>query len=131
MTPTIRSLVIPVSDLDATKAVYTALLGAPHTDQPYYVGYNVNGFEVSLNPAGGGGGPVAFADVEDLDATRATLLAAGATERDAPRQVAPEARVCVLADADGIRSACGESSPSAARQPARRVTGCLAGPRLL
>jgi predicted enzyme related to lactoylglutathione lyase len=47
------------------------------------------------------GGPVAFADVEDLDATRATLLAAGATERSAPRQVAPEARVCVLADADG------------------------------
>jgi extradiol dioxygenase family protein len=31
MSPTIRSLVIPVSDLDAAKAVYTALLGAPHT----------------------------------------------------------------------------------------------------
>ena len=46
-------------------------------------------------------GPVAFADVEDLDATRATLLAAGGTERSAPRQVAPEARVCVIADADG------------------------------
>ena len=101
MSPTIRSLVIPVSDLDATKAVYTALLGSPHTDEPYYVGYNINGFEVALNPAGGSGGPVAFADVEDLDETRATLLAAGATERDAPRQVAPDARVCVLADADG------------------------------
>jgi hypothetical protein len=43
---------------------------------------------------------VAFADVEDLDATRLTLLAAGATERDAPRQVAPQVRICVLADAD-------------------------------
>jgi predicted enzyme related to lactoylglutathione lyase len=101
MAPTISSLVIPVSDLDATKSVYTALLGTPHTDEPYYVGYNVNGFEVALNPAGAGGGPVAYADVEDLDATRATLLAAGATERDAPRQVAPGARVCVLSDADG------------------------------
>ena len=50
MSPTIRSLVIPVSDLDAAKAVYTALLGAPHTDQPYYVGYNVDGFEVALAP---------------------------------------------------------------------------------
>lgn len=30
-----------------------------------------------------------------------TLLAAGATERDGPRQVASETRVCVLADADG------------------------------
>ena len=101
MSPTIRSLVIPVSALDAAKAVYTALLGAPHTDQPYYVGYNVDGFEVSLAPDDVAGGPVAYADVENLDETRATLLAAGATERSAPRQVAPEARVCVLADADG------------------------------
>jgi predicted enzyme related to lactoylglutathione lyase len=101
MSPTIRSLVIPVSDLDAAKAVYTTLLGEPHTDQPYYVGYNVDGFEVSLAPGDAAGGPVAFADVEDLDATRATLLGAGATERDAPRRVAPEARVCVLADTDG------------------------------
>jgi predicted enzyme related to lactoylglutathione lyase len=101
MSPTIRSLVIPVTDLESAKAVYGALLGAPHTDQPYYVGYNVDGFEVSLNPAGAGGGPVAFADVDDLDAARTTLLAAGATERDAPRQVAPGARVCVLTDADG------------------------------
>jgi catechol 2,3-dioxygenase-like lactoylglutathione lyase family enzyme len=101
MSATIRSLVIPVSDLDAAKAVYTALLGAPHTDQPYYVGYNVDGFEVGLNPGDLAGGPVAFADVVDLDGTRASLLAAGASERSAPRQVAAEARVCVLADTDG------------------------------
>jgi hypothetical protein len=44
---------------------------------------------------------VAYADVDDLDGVRDTLLAAGATERSAPRQVAPESRVCVLADADG------------------------------
>lgn len=101
MSPTIRSLVVPVSDLGAAKAVYTALYGDPHTDQPYYVGYNVDGFEVSLAPREATDGPVAYADVEDLDAARATLLAAGATERVAPRQIAPQARVCVLADADG------------------------------
>jgi predicted enzyme related to lactoylglutathione lyase len=101
MSATIRSLVIPVSDLSAAKAIYSALLGAPHTDQPYYVGYNVDGFEVALNPGDPTGGPVAFADVDDLDATRATLLAAGASEYNAPRQVAPGARVCVLADTDG------------------------------
>ena len=44
---------------------------------------------------------MAFADVEDLDKTRESLLSAGATERDAPRRAAPEARVCVLLDADG------------------------------
>jgi predicted enzyme related to lactoylglutathione lyase len=101
MCPTIRSLVLPVSDLDAAKVVYSALLGSPHPDELYYGGYNVNGFEVGLNPAGEGGGAVAFADVEDLDAARDSVLAAGATERDAPRQVAPGSRVCVLADPDG------------------------------
>jgi predicted enzyme related to lactoylglutathione lyase len=102
MTTTVRSLVIPVSDLDAAKAVYTVLLGEPHTDESYYVGYNVDGFEVGLNPGEDEvGGPVAFADVDDLDAAREALLSAGATERSAPRQVAPEARICVLADADG------------------------------
>ena len=98
MSPTIRTLVIPVSDPEAAKAVYTALLD---TDQAYYVGYDVDGFEVGLAPDDPAGGPVAYADVEDLDATRASLLAAGATERSAPRQVAPEVRVCVLADTDG------------------------------
>jgi predicted enzyme related to lactoylglutathione lyase len=101
VSPAIRSLVIPVSDLDAAKSTYTALLGAPHTDQSYYVGYNIDGFEVALAPGDTAGGPVAFVDVDDLDGTRETLLAAGATERDAPRQVAPGARVCVLTDSDG------------------------------
>lgn len=56
MSPTIRSLMLPVSDLEAAKALYTALLGSPHTDESYYVGYNVDGLEVALNPAGAGGG---------------------------------------------------------------------------
>ncbi|MBU5422696.1 glyoxalase [Cellulomonas hominis] len=101
MSTTIRSLVVQVSDLDAAKAVYTALYGAPHTDTPYYVGFDAGGFEVSLAPGAPDGPPVAYADVEDLDGAREALLAAGATERSAPRQVGPEARVCVLADADG------------------------------
>ncbi len=103
MSPTFRSLVVTVSDLRSAKALYTALLGEPHTDQPYYVGYNADGFEVALVPQQGsaGAGAVAYADVEDLDEARARLLAAGATERSAPRQVAPGVRVCVLADGDG------------------------------
>lgn len=39
--------------------------------------------------------------VSDIDAVRESLLAAGAVEREAPRQVAPGVRVVVLADADG------------------------------
>jgi predicted enzyme related to lactoylglutathione lyase len=102
MSPTIRSVVVPVSDLVSAKAIYSALLGAPHTDQPYYVGYSAGGFEVSLAPHGDvTAGPVAFTDVDDLDAVRADLIAAGATDRDAAREVGPGVRVCVLADSDG------------------------------
>ena len=43
---------------------------------------------------------MAYADVDDLDAVRADLLAAGATERSAPREVSPGVRVCVLQDTD-------------------------------
>lgn len=102
MTATIHSLVIPVSDTAAAKAVYSALLGEPHTDQPYYIGFDVDGFEVGLDPRGDtAAGPVAYADVDDLDGTRERLLAAGATERSAPQPAGPGMRVCVLADVDG------------------------------
>ncbi|MGD8151322.1 VOC family protein [Ornithinimicrobium sp. Y1694] len=101
MTSAIRSLVIPVSDLDAAKQVYAAVLGEPHTDTPYYVGYNVDGFEVALAPGGETGAPVANVDVDDLDASVEALVAAGATVRDEPRQVAPGVRVAVLLDTDG------------------------------
>ena len=101
MNPSFKSLVIPVSDLAAAKAIYNVLLGDPHTDEPYYVGYNVEGFEVALAPGDPSGGPVAFTDVDDLDGARDALVADGASERDAPRQVAPQARVCVLTDANG------------------------------
>lgn len=101
MSTTIRSVVVPVTDVAAAKAVYAALYGDPHTDTPYYVGFDADGFEVSLAPGDPAQGPVAYADVDNLDAARRALLDAGATELSAPRQVAPEARVCVLADLDG------------------------------
>jgi hypothetical protein len=63
VSPTINSLVTPVSDLEAAKAVYSVLLGSPHNDQPDYVGYNVNRFGVALVPGDGAGGPVVHADV--------------------------------------------------------------------
>ncbi|WP_328395068.1 VOC family protein [Nocardia sp. NBC_00416] len=97
-------MVVPVSDLGSAKSTYTALFGAPHTDEPYYVGYSVDGFEVGLNPQGDmADGPVVFTDVDDVDSVRTALLATGATERSAPREVAPGVRVCVLADSDGNR----------------------------
>ncbi len=47
----LTSIVYTVTDLDAAKAVHTALLGTEsHTDTPYYVGFNLGGVEIALTP---------------------------------------------------------------------------------
>ena len=44
----LKSIMYTVTNLDAAKAVHAAVLGvAPHTDQPYYVGFNVGGFDIA------------------------------------------------------------------------------------
>ncbi|HEX8323388.1 MAG TPA: VOC family protein [Tepidisphaeraceae bacterium] len=51
----LRSAIYPVLDLPAARAWYAELLGvAPYFDQPFYVGFNVGGFELGLVPDGGG-----------------------------------------------------------------------------
>ena len=45
----IKTVLVPVSDLERAKAAYTALLGqAPQTDGPYYVGFDVAGQHIGL-----------------------------------------------------------------------------------
>jgi predicted enzyme related to lactoylglutathione lyase len=101
----LASIVHPVRDLNAAKAVYAALLGVePHTDQPYYVGFNVGGIEIGLNPAGHESGPnvsVACIRVADLDAAVAEVLAAGATLETAPQNVGGDTHIARVTDPDG------------------------------
>lgn len=48
----IKTVLHPVSDLEAAKAVYTALLGfPPQTDESYYVGFEAEGQHIGLVPA--------------------------------------------------------------------------------
>lgn len=105
MSTTPNRIVIPVKDLAAATKIYRTWLGAePHTDTPYYVGFNVGGVEIGLNPNGhamGMTGPTVMAEAADLDAARAELLAAGATEVSGPQLAGPGQRHCTLADADG------------------------------
>ena len=81
----IKTVLHPVSDLDAAKAVYTALLGmAPQHDAPYYVGYDTEGQHIGLVPGGARQGmtaPVAYWHVGDIDAKLTEVTAAGATVR--------------------------------------------------
>lgn len=101
----IKTVLHPVSDLAAAKAVYTALLGvAPQADAPYYVGYDAAGQHIGLVPAGGPQAmtsPVAFWHVADIEAKLAEVTAAGAVLKEAAHDVGGGRLVATFTDPDG------------------------------
>ena len=101
----IKTVLHPVSDLAAAKAVYAALLGIePQADTPYYVGFDVAGQHIGLVPGGGPDGmasPVAYWQVPDIEAKLAEVTAAGAAVKEPPRDVAGGRLVASFSDPDG------------------------------
>jgi predicted enzyme related to lactoylglutathione lyase len=101
----IQTVLHPVSDLAAARAVYSALAGvAPQTDTSFYVGYEVGGQQIGLVPGGGPQGmtaPVAYWHVPDIAARLAEVVAAGATVRDDVRDVGGGRLVATVTDPDG------------------------------
>ncbi len=105
-TPTAPSLLVfGVGELDAAKALYTAVLGTePYVDSPYYVGYRVGEVEIGLDPNAGRQGttsPITYWATTDVQARVEALVAAGATVRRPPSDVGGGMLVAVLEDADG------------------------------
>jgi predicted enzyme related to lactoylglutathione lyase len=101
----IKTVLHPVSDVAAAKAVYTALLGVqPQADSDYYVGFDVEGQHIGL-VAGGGPqamtSPVAYWHVPDIEAKLADVTAAGATVKEPVRDVGGGRLVATVTDPDG------------------------------
>ena len=101
----VRTILHPVTDLPAAKAVYTALLGIePQADSDYYVGYDVAGQQIGLVPGGGPQGmtsPVAYWHVSDIEAKLEEVTAAGAAVNEPPRDVGGGRLVATFTDPDG------------------------------
>jgi catechol 2,3-dioxygenase-like lactoylglutathione lyase family enzyme len=78
----LRTVIYPAPDLGASKAWWTDLLGiAPYFDEPFYVGFNVGGYELGLLPTGStSDGALTYWGVPDVSAAVAASLARGATE---------------------------------------------------
>jgi predicted enzyme related to lactoylglutathione lyase len=101
----IKTVLHPVSDLEAAKPVYAALLGiGPQHEAPYYVGFDVAGQHIGLVPGGreqGMTSPVAYWHVPDIEAKLAEVAAAGATVKESPRDVGGGRLVATFSDPDG------------------------------
>ena len=109
----LRTVIYPAPDLAAAKAWFTRLLGIePYFDEPFYVGYEVAGYELALDPAGDvTAGPITYWGVGDADVALARLLDAGATLTGTG----------VAEVGDGIRVA-------TVREPAGSVLGIIESP---
>lgn len=105
MTRGMRTIIYPVKDLAAAKAVFSALLGVkPTTDESYYVGFETGEQSVGLDPQGhskGMAGPVAYWHVDDMLGSVSALLAAGAEPHQEVLDVGGGKLTASVKDADG------------------------------
>ena len=100
----LRTVGYHVSDLAAAKAWYASVVGhAPYFDEPFYVGFEVGGFELGLIPDGtpGPGGCVAFWGVADIEAEVKRITALGAGVREPVQDVGGGIKVATLTDPFG------------------------------
>jgi predicted enzyme related to lactoylglutathione lyase len=97
----LRTVIYPATDLAAAKEWYTRILGfGPYFDEPFYVGFEVGGYELGLFGHDGPGDPppaVAYWGVPDADAAVAALEAAGATTVEPVTEVGGGIRVATVA----------------------------------
>jgi catechol 2,3-dioxygenase-like lactoylglutathione lyase family enzyme len=99
----LRTVIYPAPDLAASKAWFARLLGVePYFDEPFYVGFDVAGYELALDPTGDPAtGPVTYWGVADAGTALAELLDAGATSRGDVRDVGGSIRVATVLEPGG------------------------------
>jgi catechol 2,3-dioxygenase-like lactoylglutathione lyase family enzyme len=99
----LRSLIYPAPDLAAAKDWYTRVLGIePYFDEPFYVGYDVGGYELGLHPGGDpAAGPKTYWGVADIETAHAQLIGAGATPLDPIAEVGEGIKMAAVLDPAG------------------------------
>ena len=77
----LRTVIHPVRDLDAATRWWSELLGfGPYFDEPFYVGFEVGGYELGLLPdADPNDSALVYWGVDDVASAVDVALAAGAT----------------------------------------------------
>jgi len=103
----LRTAIYHANDIDAAKAWYSSVLGfAPYFDQPFYVGFNVGGYELGLQPNEGeasqkSDGVVAYWGVDDAAAAVKQLIDQGAIVHEQLQDVGEGIKVATVKDPFG------------------------------
>ncbi len=100
----LRTLIFKVNDLQTAKLWYSkAFQVEPYFDEPFYVGFNIGGFELGLDPDGalvqtGVSNATTYWGVEHIQQEFERLIGLGAQPISSPQNVGGEIIVATIAD---------------------------------
>lgn len=103
----LRTAIYHVSGIEKARDWYSLILGfAPYFDEPFYVGFNVGGYELGLQPAENesnakADGVVAYWGVDDAGSALKRLLEQGATLHEDVQDVGGGIKVATVKDPFG------------------------------
>ena len=96
----LRTVIYHVEDLAKATAWYTQVAGhPPYSNEPFYVGFDVGGYELGLLPDGDG--VATYWGTPDIDAEHARLIALGAKPNEEIKDVGDGIRVASVLDPFG------------------------------
>jgi lactoylglutathione lyase len=100
----LRTTIYVVPDLEIAKDWYSkAFNQTPYFDEPFYVGFNIGGYELGLLPEEGtaskkGDSVLSYWGVEDIESTFQHLLSLGAKVHEKPTNVGGPLMVATVKD---------------------------------
>lgn len=97
-----QTVLLPTSDLAASRELYVKLLGVqPNADSDYYVGFDVDGQQIGLVPGTTTVQPNLH--VDDMESSLQLITDAGGAVVEEPKAVGGSRRVAVVRDASGAQ----------------------------
>jgi len=99
----LRTIIYSVKNLPTATAWYTQLVGKePYFNEPFYVGFNIGGYELGLIPGGADGeGSTTYWGTANIETEYARMLSIGAKPHSPINDVGNGIRVATLLDPDG------------------------------
>ncbi len=97
----LRTAIYKVSDIKkATEWYSKAFLTEPYFNEPFYVGFNIGGYELGLQPEEStkGDNVAVFWGVENVDAEYKRFISLGAAAGEPPQNVGGEIMVATVKD---------------------------------